>query len=134
RLQATLEGEGLVCRPLHTSHAFHSPMMDPVIEPLRARVARVALSPPRIPILSTVTARWLSDEEATDPGYWARHARATVRFAEAVAELWREPARVLLEVGPRTTTATLARQVAQAAPKTDDRARQVAVSSLGDSA
>ena len=125
-LARRLEADGIVCKGLHTSHAFHSPMMDPVIEPFAAVVSRMALSPPRIPFVSTVTGTWIKAEQATDPMYWARHLRETVRFAEGVRALWAEKDMLLLEVGPRTTLATLARQ------QVTDRAAQVAISSLGD--
>src|SRR5262245_49223022 len=75
-----------------------------------------------------MTGTWIKPEEATDPKYWGRHLRATVRFAEAVGTLWSSASPVLVEVGPRTTLATLARQ------QVKDRARQVAVSTLGDTA
>ncbi|MEJ7732669.1 MAG: acyltransferase domain-containing protein, partial [Polyangiaceae bacterium] len=119
-----LEAAGTACSRLHTSHAFHSSMMDPIVAPFEERVRAVRLSRPQRPFVSTVTALPITDAEATDPGYWARHLRATVRFADAVAEVWKVPDRVLLEVGPRTTAATLARQVA-ADPK-----KQLAISSL----
>ncbi len=128
RLQGELEAEGVVCKSLHTSHAFHSPMMEPAVEPFFLLARSMPLSPPRIPFISTVTALPITAELATDPMYWARHLRQTVRFAEAVAEAWKEPGRVLLEVGPRTTLAVLARQ------QITDKARQVAVSSLADTA
>jgi amino acid adenylation domain-containing protein len=127
RLRSRLEAQALACKPLHTSHAFHSPMMDPVVEPFSRLVADVSLSAPRIPFVSTLTGTWITSEQARDPGYWARHLRETVRFSEAVATLWREPGTVLLEVGPRATLATLARQ------QVTDKSRQVAISSLGDS-
>ncbi len=127
-LRQRLESEGVACRLLHTSHAFHSPMMEPVIEPFLARCKAVSLSPPKIPFVSTVTAQWISDAEATDPHYWARHLRETVRFAEGVKCLWGELDYLMLEVGPRTTATTLARQ------QVTDRRHQLALPSLGDSA
>jgi len=127
-LQQQLEAEEIVCRTLHTSHAFHSPMMDAVIEPFAEVVKSIQLSPPKTPFVSTVTTEWITDAQATDPMYWASHLRATVRFAEGAKLLWQQPSRVLLEVGPRTTTATLARQQAK------DLKRQIAISSLGSSA
>lgn len=127
-LQRELEAEEIICRTLHTSHAFHSPMMDPIIEPFAAMVKTIELFPPQIPFVSTVTADWITDAQATDPMYWASHLRATVRFAEGAKKLWEQPARVLLEVGPRTTTATLARQ------QSKDIKRQIAISSLGSTA
>jgi len=125
KLRQDLEAQEIVCKPLHTSHAFHSPMMEPIIQPFAEVTQGIELNPPKIPFVSTVTTAWITDEQATDPLYWASHLRATVRFAEGVQTLWQQPDRVLLEVGPRTTTATLARQ------QSKDLKQQVAVSSLG---
>jgi acyl transferase domain-containing protein len=125
KLQQTLEVQEIVCKPLHTSHAFHSPMMEPIIQPFTALIQEIQLTPPKIPFISTVTTTWITDKQAIDPLYWASHLRATVRFAEGVQTLWQQPDRVLLEVGPRTTTTTLARQQAK------DLKQQVAISSLG---
>ncbi|MBN8247981.1 MAG: aminotransferase class III-fold pyridoxal phosphate-dependent enzyme, partial [Verrucomicrobia bacterium] len=127
-LQSALEAEGVVHRRLVTSHAFHSPMMDAVMAPFREVVATLTLRPPRIPVISAVTASWLKDAEATSPDYWSRHLRATVQFGPAVRFAWTDGNRVLLEVGPRATATTLARQ------QSADPRRQVAVPSLGDQA
>ncbi|HEY3491519.1 MAG TPA: condensation domain-containing protein, partial [Solirubrobacterales bacterium] len=70
----------------------------------------IELHPPEIPYLSNVTGGWITAEEATDPAYWAEHLRGTVRFADAVSELWREPGRVLVEVGPGQTLSSWALQ------------------------
>ena len=99
------------CRRLQTSHAFHSAMLDAVVEPFTALLKAVTLRAPQIPFVSNLTGRWITDAEATDPRYWARHLRETVRFADGVGELLRdEPGRILLEVGPSQTLAPLARQ------------------------
>ncbi|WP_335111072.1 aminotransferase class III-fold pyridoxal phosphate-dependent enzyme [Nostoc sp.] len=127
-LQKQLESEEVICRHLHTSHAFHSPMMDSIIHPFAEVVEKVKLSPPQIPFVSTVTADWITAQQATDPMYWATHLRQTVRFAEGVQTLWQQPERLLLEVGPRITTTTLARQQAK------DIKQQIAIASLGDNA
>jgi len=124
--QKVLESEGIPCRLLQTSHAFHSAMMDPVVEPFAALVAKVRLSPPRLRFISSVTGTWITTAEACDPRYWARHLRAPVRFAEGVTTLWSDPSRVLLEVGPRATATTMARQAMK------DPARQCAVATLAD--
>lgn len=71
---------------------------------------------------------WITAQQATDPMYWATHLRQTVRFAEGIQTLWQQPERVLLEVGPRITTTTLARQQAK------DIKQQIAIPSLGDNA
>jgi acyl transferase domain-containing protein/thioesterase domain-containing protein len=124
-MQAQLESEEISCRLLHTSHAFHSGMMDSIVEPFAQVVNQVQLSPPQIPFVSTVTGDWITDTQAIDPNYWATHLRQTVQFAQGVQTIWQQPDLVLLEVGPRTTTAILARQQAQ------DLQQQVAISSLG---
>jgi amino acid adenylation domain-containing protein len=115
-LAARLTGEGLACRRLHTSHAFHSRMMEPVLAPFLEQVKRVRLEPPRLPFLSNVTGTWIRPEEATDPAYWVRQLRQAVRFADGVALLLAEPHRILLEVGPGNTLSTLARQHPAAVP------------------
>lgn len=125
--KAVLEARGLVCRHLHTSHAFHSAMMDPMLERLRAAVAEVKLRPPSRPMLSTVTGRPMTGAEATDPGYWSRHARATVQFSKAVRYLLDNRYDLFLECGPRATLSSLARQHFSA------QQPGVAIPTLGDS-
>ncbi|MDP9014185.1 MAG: amino acid adenylation domain-containing protein [Pseudomonadota bacterium] len=105
-----LAGREVVHRRLHTSHAFHSAMIDPVIEPLRAHLRTVRLSPPSIPYVSCVTGDWIRPEEATSPDYWARHAREPVRFADGIARISENAGTVLLEVGPGNALSTLATQ------------------------
>ncbi len=95
---------------LHTSHAFHSAMMDEAVAPTVAALEEIELSAPTIPILSTVTGEWLTDEEATSAAYWGRNLRQTVRFADAMAALGENEQRIFLEVGPGQTLATLAKR------------------------
>ena len=108
--QKQLESENIVCRHLHTSHAFHSAMMDPMIEPLREAVSKIQLRPPTKPFVSTVTGQPITAAETTDPGYWARHARATVEFSTAIRYLKEQGHDLFLECGPRSTLCSLARQ------------------------
>ena len=114
-----LTAAGHVCRRLQTSHAFHSALMEPAVERFLALFEGIELHPPEIPYLSNVTGGWITAEEATDPAYWAEHLRGTVRFADAVAELWREPGRVLVEVGPGQTLSSWALQHPAAAAVAD---------------
>ncbi|HEV7518243.1 MAG TPA: acyltransferase domain-containing protein, partial [Thermoanaerobaculia bacterium] len=114
-LERQLAGEGIVCRRLQTSHAFHSAMMEPLYDRLVELVGTVDLHPPRLPLLSNVTGTFLTPEEATDPTYWARHMCQPVRFADGVRELRREEGRVLLEVGPGQTLCSLVLQYPDAA-------------------
>ena len=108
QLERRLKAQGVEGRRLHTSHAFHSALMEPILEPFTEQVKRVRLNPPRIPCVSNVTGDWLTAAEATDPNYWARHLRQAVRFADGVGRLLAEPTQVLLEVGPGRTLSTLA--------------------------
>ncbi|MDZ8091997.1 MAG: beta-ketoacyl synthase N-terminal-like domain-containing protein [Nostoc sp. DedQUE05] len=108
-LQNSLIEQGVDCRLLHTSHAFHSQMMEPILEPFVRQVKDVNLQPPQIPFVSNVTGTWITAEQATDPDYWARHLRQTVLFNEGIAELLQQP-RTLLEVGPGRTLTTLAKR------------------------
>jgi amino acid adenylation domain-containing protein len=109
-LEARLAAAGVESRRLATSHAFHSPMMEPVLEAFAREAGRPRLQPPRIPYLSNLTGTWITAAEATDPGYWVRHLRQTVRFSAAVQELLGDPSRVLLEVGPGRTLASFVRR------------------------
>ena len=110
QFQKQLEEQNIVSRHLHTSHAFHSAMMDPMVERLREAVAKIELHAPAKPFVSTVTGRPITTEEATDPAYWARHARATVEFSKAIQYLRGQGYDVFLECGPRSTLCSLARQ------------------------
>jgi acyl transferase domain-containing protein len=105
---------GLQCRPLHTSHAFHSSMMDPVVWPFIEAMEQVKMNAPQIPYLSNLTGTWITPEEATSAGYWGKHLRQTVRFSKSIEELARVPHLVLLEVGPGQALTTLARMHATA--------------------
>ena len=110
QFQAELESKQIICRTLHTSHAFHSAMMDPIIEPLRAAIEKVKLRAPQKPFVSPVTGLPLTVQEATDPGYWARHARATVEFAKSTQYLKDQGYDLFVECGPRSTMCSLVRQ------------------------
>ncbi|RYZ41729.1 MAG: acyltransferase domain-containing protein [Myxococcaceae bacterium] len=110
-LQAKLEAQGVEVSRLHTSHAFHSAMMDPILAPFTERVRQVKLNAPTLPFLSNVTGTWIDAAQATDPAYWATHLRQAVRFSAGLQELSRKwPQAALLEVGPGTVLATLAKQ------------------------
>ena len=88
--------------------------MEPVVAPLISAASRVSRNAPQIPILSTVTAKWMTADDATSPEYWARHAREAVRFSPAVAQLVAEEDAVFIECGPGQTLTQLGRQHAKA--------------------
>jgi len=89
--------------------AAHSRLLDPILGRFGAYLRGIELSAPSIPIVSNATGAPLTAEEATDPEYWVRHLRSTVRFADGVAELAEREHRVLLEVGPGRVLGSLAR-------------------------
>jgi acyl transferase domain-containing protein/thioesterase domain-containing protein len=100
RLCARLKQNGIECQPLRTSHAFHSGMMDSILVRFTERVAQATLHPPLIDFISNVTGTWITAAEATDPKYWARHLRSTVRFTDGLKLLLGNSSCVPLEMGP----------------------------------
>ncbi|MGW1062492.1 type I polyketide synthase [Micromonospora rubida] len=105
-------------KALRTSHAFHSPMMDPILAEFTALMAAVPLRAPKVPFLSNVSGTWITDAQATDPAYWAAHLRQPVRFSDCVATLLAEGTWALVECGPGRQLANLARmQVAKGSPE-----------------
>ena len=126
-LAAQFEQEGIACRRLRTSHAFHSHMMDQVRAPFAELARGVHLNPPTVPFISSVTGTWITDAEATDPEYWASHLRQPVQFSRAV-QILRAGDCALLEAGPGNTLSVLARQ------HPARHSEQLVVSSLPDRA
>lgn len=138
----TLEKEGIANKLLLTSHAFHSSMMDPVVDTFEAAVKKVVLNVPRVPIVSTVTGDWLTDLEATSPTYWSNHLRATVNFSGAMETILGLEDPILLEVGPGRALTTLSMQKkglkslasisSLTIPNDNENACHTALSALGD--
>ncbi len=109
-LRQELSAKGTICQALHTSHAFHSSMMEPILGPFRELVKDARPQPPQRPYISNATGDWIQAREATSPEYWAQHLRQTVRFAAGIGTLLKNPDLILLEVGPGQTLSTLTRQ------------------------
>jgi thioester reductase-like protein len=109
-LENQLTAKGLACRRLPANHAFHSQMMAPLFDPLMQLVKAIDLKTPEIPYISNVTGTWITAAQATDPSYWAKHLCLTVRFADGLDELAKDPESILLEVGPGQALSTLAIQ------------------------
>ncbi|HET8842444.1 MAG TPA: KR domain-containing protein, partial [Ktedonobacteraceae bacterium] len=110
--EAFLAAKGVASRRLRTSHAFHSFMMEPVGDALAQVFTGISLNAPAIPLISNVTGTWITDEEATDPDYWARQLRLTVQFSAGVQQLLQNPRLALLEVGPGHALSNLAKRQA----------------------
>ncbi|HEY3381340.1 MAG TPA: amino acid adenylation domain-containing protein, partial [Vicinamibacterales bacterium] len=109
-LEKTVAALGKPSRRLPVSHAFHSRLMEPILEAFAAELERTPLRAPAIPIVSNLTGDWLSPQDATDPAYWVHHLRGTVRFGAGLCRLVEDDsARLLVEVGPGATLTRLAR-------------------------
>lgn len=102
RLQSRLEKQRIGCQLLKTSHAFHSPMMNDVLEPFHKELSAIKLNPPQIPFISNLTGNWIKDAEAVNPEYWVKHLRQTVRFSDGVRRLAQNERLIFIEAGPRS--------------------------------
>ena len=91
---------------LRVGHAFHSPLLEPMLDEFRAVLAGVTSQPPRVPVLSNLTGDIAG--ELDSPDYWVRHVRECVRFADAIHRLAQEPVSVLLDLGPDGSAAVMA--------------------------
>ncbi|MCP5108268.1 MAG: acyltransferase domain-containing protein, partial [bacterium] len=109
-----LKEKGYNCRPLHTSHAFHSEVMDPVISEFESEVSKITLNEPQIPYISNLTGRWPAPGEVSSARYWAQQLRRTVRFGDGLNELFKMDNTLFLEVGPGNTLTTFVKHHAAA--------------------
>ncbi|MFF3808237.1 SDR family NAD(P)-dependent oxidoreductase [Streptomyces sp. NPDC002032] len=115
-LGARLAGQGIRTRPLTVSHAFHSPLMEPVLDAFREVLDTVDFRPPSLPVVSNLTGDVATAEELRSADYWVRHVRATVRFADGVRTLLDTGVTRFLELGPDGVLTALAQDCAAARP------------------
>ncbi|ARU63611.1 hypothetical protein CBW65_23295 [Tumebacillus avium] len=109
-LEQTLQAQGVSSIRVASTHAFHSKMMEPIVDEFKELIASFNPQAPEIPFISNVTGTWITEQEAVDPAYWAKHLCQTVRFAEGIAELAQDDSLALIEVGPGTTLSSFALQ------------------------
>nr|VFK66361.1 MAG: Acyl transferase domain-containing protein [Candidatus Kentron sp. UNK] len=107
-LATDLARHGVDNRPLATSHAYHSSMLDPILDDFTAHLASIRFEAPSQPLLSNLTGDWIGPDQATDPNYWTRHLRGTVRFADNLRQLYAQEIDLLLECGPGAILSGLA--------------------------
>ncbi|HEY3480874.1 MAG TPA: acyltransferase domain-containing protein, partial [Streptomyces sp.] len=109
---------GYRTRRLSVSHAFHSPLMDPVLDEFRAVAATLGYGPARVPIVSGLTGRAVTAAELAGPAYWVRHAREAVRFGDALSWLADHRTTHYLELGPDAVLTAMAQSAGAAADAT----------------
>ncbi|HEV2523873.1 MAG TPA: acyltransferase domain-containing protein, partial [Gammaproteobacteria bacterium] len=102
-VEEKLKKIGIVSHRLKTSHAFHSHMMDPILDDFRRILETVDLQAPNIRFISNVTGNWINAEEATSPDYWTHHLRHTVKFSAGLKTLVNDGTNIFIEVGPGKT-------------------------------
>ena len=108
RSARALEAEGIDCRRLHIDVAAHSSLIDPIVPEFGAFLRTIQMRAPQVPFVSNLSGTWITSSEACDPEYWCAQLRSTVRFADGVAQLVRDPETVLLEIGPGNTLSSFA--------------------------
>jgi acyl transferase domain-containing protein len=121
-----LAADGMPAMRVRAGHPFHCPLLADVAEEFGALVDTVPRGRPRIPYLSNVTGDWITDEQAVDGRYWARHLCQPVRFAQGLRQIWRRPGRALLEIGPGQAMTSAALQALSG----DEAAGKLAVASM----
>ena len=109
-LQSKLDKEKIEHQLLNTSHAFHSEMMTEAAIEFERFLAGIRFSKPRLPMISNITGDWITDDQATDPGFWARQIVSPVLFGKCVATSTQHPKAAYLEIGPGRTLSSLVRR------------------------
>ncbi len=97
---AALEAEGMESQYLTVSHAFHSALMDPVLDRFEQAASEVKYGPPQVDVVSNLTGQLAGVDRLGDPGYWRRHMRSPVQFEAGMRELKKQGVEVFVEVGP----------------------------------
>lgn len=105
-----LTSQGIASRLLPTTHAFHSPMMNPIKDSFAQLLHTITLHVPEIPYVSNVTGDWITAVEATNPAYWVKHLCQPVEFSSGIEKLLQNSEQILLEIGPGQSLGSFVRQ------------------------
>lgn len=109
RFKEALEQKGRSCKWVRTSHAFHSSMMDGILNAFEREVESVTMSRPQIPFISNVTGKEAFAKEVMQPRYWVNHLRGTVKFSQGIDTLLQQKNLVFVEVGPGKSLCSMVR-------------------------
>ena len=107
------EAQGITTQSLAVSHAFHSQLMEPMLDAFAKTAAKVRYASPRIGVVSNVTGEFAKAADIANADYWRRHLRAPVRFSSGIATLYKKGYRLLLEIGPNPTLSTMGKRCVQ---------------------
>lgn len=110
KLIELLNRNNIQSRRLQTSHAFHSSMMEPILEKFKAKFANIKFGNITIPFVSNLSGNWATEAEVANPDYWAQHLRGTVKFAEGLNTIMSHDEYVYVELGPGQTLSTFVLQ------------------------
>ncbi len=109
-LLSQMVAQGIKTTQLNVSHAFHSPLMEPILDEFEQMASVIKYSQPSIPLISNVTGQTATAEELTSPAYWRGHMRGTVRFAQGIETLHQQGYEIFVELGPSPTLSSMGRR------------------------
>ncbi|NEO70835.1 type I polyketide synthase [Moorena sp. SIO3H5] len=108
-IYSSLSTQGIKAKFLQVSHAFHSPLMEPMLGKFEVAAWQISYNKPQIPLISNVTGQQIGDDTST-PEYWVNHIRQPVRFADGMQTLDQEGCQIFLEIGPQAILLGMGRQ------------------------
>ncbi|MEW2389354.1 beta-ketoacyl synthase N-terminal-like domain-containing protein, partial [Streptomyces venezuelae] len=129
-VERTLRGRGLKTKRLNVSHAFHSPLIEPMLDDFRAVARTLTFRAPTVPVVSNLTGRLADAELLADPEYWVRHVRQPVRFHDGLRTLGDQGVVRYLELGPDPVLATMVQDCLPARTGDEEDAEPVVTAAL----
>lgn len=109
-IEPLLKPDELACQILHTSHAFHSQFMDPILDEFNKLSTQYVISKPVIPYISNVTGNWINSRDLMNKNYWGNHLRRTVLFSEGLKTLDLTEQDIFIEIGPGRVLSQIIKQ------------------------
>jgi malonyl CoA-acyl carrier protein transacylase len=106
----TLTADGVKTKPLTVSHAFHSPLMEPMLDAFAQVAETITYNPPQIEVIANLTGQFAIADQLTTPEYWCQHIRQPVRFADGMTALYQQGYDIFIEMGPKPVLLGMASQ------------------------